>query len=262
LRDSESAKEIVVVPSNGKRHRSDSCIADADIELDVPRGAIVKVQIREGDIQVTGVSVVQAKTMNGDISLEGIKRAAEAEVLSGNVSLRNSVGSARLHSVGGNIEAQGVGPSAAGDTLDAATVGGDVTIDQSRYLKVEAGTVGGDLNISGPLVRGGRYEFQTISGDIHLSLPADSSFRLDARLSQNAELTTDFSLKIITERDQSPDTPPKPPAIPGRRHGTPGVPDPPKTPVYGLQHISAIYGTGDALLTVSSFSGGVYLQKK
>jgi DUF4097 and DUF4098 domain-containing protein YvlB len=235
-------------------------MADADIELDVPRGASVKVQIREGDIQVTSVWVVQAKTMNGDISLEGIKRAAEADVLSGNVSLKNSVGSARLHSVGGNIEVLGVGPAAAGDTLDAATVGGDVSIDQSSYVKVDAGTVGGDLNISGPLARSAHYELKTISGDIHLSLPPDSSFRLDARLSQNSELSTDFPLKNTTDKDQSTDIPPRPPVPPGKKHGRPH--DPAKPSVYGLQHINGVYGTGDALLTISSFSGGVYLQKK
>jgi hypothetical protein len=31
---------------------------------------------------------------------------------------------------------------------------------------------------------------------------------------------------------------------------------------YGLQHISGVYGTGDAMFTISSFTGAVYLQKK
>jgi hypothetical protein len=252
-RASESAKEIIVLASNDERRRPGSCLADADIEFDVPRGASVKVQIQNGDIQVTDVSAVQAKTMNGDINLEGIKRATEADALGGNVLLRNSIGSARLHSVGGNIAALGVGPAGASDTLEAATVGGDITIDKSSYVKVDAGSVGGDLNLSGPLARGARYEIKTISGDIHLSLPADSSFRLDARLSQNAEFSSAFPLTLTGEKDR----PPTPPAPPSKRPGPP-----PKPASYGLQHISGVFGTGDALLTLSSFSGAVYLQKK
>jgi DUF4097 and DUF4098 domain-containing protein YvlB len=259
---SESAQEITVVASNNDRHQFGSCTADADIELDVPRGATVKIQIRDGDIQVAEVSVVQAKTMNGDISLEAIKRSTEADTLSGNVSLKDSIGPARLHSVGGNISAIGVGPGSAGEVFEASTVGGEVTLEKSRYAKVKANSIGGELNISGPLAAGGKYELRTISGDIHLTLPAGSSFRLDARLSQNADFTSDFPLKITPDKEQSNELPPQPPTPPRRRHETPGVPDLPNGLPYGLKHLNAIYGTGDAWLNISSFSGSVYLQKK
>jgi hypothetical protein len=258
--DSAPAKEVAVLTSDDDRRQPASCVADVDLELDVPRGASVKVQTRDGDIQVTDVSAVEAKSMNGDIHLEGVKRAAEADTLGGNVSLRNASGSAKLHSVGGSIEALGVDPGAAGDAFEAATVGGDIALEKSSYLRVEMGSVGGNLNVIGPLTRGARYGLKAISGDIHLSLPADSSFRLDAKLSQNAELTTDFPLKITTDKDQSTDTPPQPPAPPGKKHPQPHDPARPST--YGLQHINAVYGSGDALLSISSFSGGVYLQKK
>jgi hypothetical protein len=258
--DSGPAKEIAVLTSDDQRRRPASCLADVDIELDVPRGASVKVQTRDGDIQVSDVSAVQANSMNGDIHLEGVKRAAEADTLGGNVSLINASGSAKLHSVGGSIEALGVGPGAAGDSFEAATVGGDIALDKSSYLRVDVGSVGGNLNVSGPLARNARYELKTISGDIHLSLPADSSFRLEAKLSQNSEFTTDFPLKITADKDQLTDTSLKPPAPPGKRHARPH--DPARASAYGLRHINGIYGTGDGLLTISSFSGGVYLQKK
>ena len=257
---SGSAKEIIVLASKDQRHQRDSCSADADIEIDVPRGASVKVQIRDGDIHVTDVLAIQAKTMNGDINIAGVKGKAEADTLSGNISLTNSNGSAKLHSVGGNVEASGVGPAAAGDALNAASVGGDVTIEKSGYATVTAGSVGGNLNLSGPLSRDARYELNTISGDIHLTLPADASFRLDAKLSQNADFTSDFPLKVKKE-DESTESVPKPPTPPKTKHRVSVPPDPPKS-FYGLQHISAVYGTGDALLTISSFSGGVYLQRK
>ncbi len=256
---SDSAQEITVLAANNQRHQFGSCMADADIELDVPRGASVRIQIRDGDIQVVDVAAVQAKTMNGDISLEGIKRSTEADTLSGNLSLRNSIGPARLHSLGGNIQATGVGPGATGEAFEANTVGGEVTLEKSGYVKVRAGSIGGDLNINGALAAGVKYELRTISGDIHLTLPANSSFRLDARLSQNADFTSDFPLKITPDKERSNEAPPQPPTPPRRRHG---VPDLPNGVHYGLKHINAIYGTGDALINISSFSGAVYLQRK
>lgn len=256
---SDSAQEITVLTANNQRHQLGSCMADANIELDVPRGASVRIQIRDGDIQVVDVAAVQAKTMNGDISMEGIKRSTEADTLSGNLSLKDSIGPAQLRSVGGNIAAIGVGPGIAGDAFEASTVGGEVTLEKSGYAKVKAGSIGGDLNINGALAPGVKYELRTISGDIHLTLPVNSSFRLDARVSRNADFTSDFPLKITPDKEQQNETPPQPPTPPRRRHG---VPELPNGVHYGLKHINGIYGTGDAVINISSFSGAVYLQKK
>jgi hypothetical protein len=261
-RDSELAKEIVVLTSDYERRQPASCLANVDIELDVPRGASVKVQTRDGDIHVTDVATVQAKTMNGEINLEGIKRATEADTIGGDVSFRNSTGSAKLHSVGGSIAVSGVGPGVSGDTLETATVGGEITIDKSDYVKVGAGSIGGNLNISGPLAHSARYEFNTISGDIHLFLPADSSFRLDVKFSRNAELVTDFPLKLTNGTYPSTASPPKPRPPHSKISMGPDPDDLARAIGYGLQHISGVYGTGDAMFTISSFTGAVYLQKK
>ncbi len=228
----------------------------------MPRGANVRLQTRDGDIQVADVSTVSANTQAGDLDLAGVKRSVEAHTIGGNISLRNSTGSAELHSVGGNIEAGGVGPAVAGDVFEAATVGGDIRLDKTSFVELEARTVGGDLSLSGPLAVGGRYEFKTISGDVSLTLPADSSFRLDAKLSRGAELVTDFPLRLTSE-------PSAPLSQSSRRTGPPAKDDAmidPETLVkgsgYSLQHIRGVYGTGNALITVSSFSGAINLRKK
>ncbi len=260
-RESEPAKEITVLLSDMPSHRSGPCSADADIELDVPRGAIVRLQTRDGDIQVLDVSAVSASAQGGDLDLGGVKRSVEAHTIGGNISLSNSTGSIRLYSVGGSIEASGVGPATAGDNFEAATVGGDITIEKTTFVQLKARTVDGALNLSGPLAAGSRYEFKTISGDISLALPADSSFRLDATLSRGGELVTEFPLKTTEPKGLSSQSPP--------RSGPPAKGDlsiDPDTLIkgtgYGLQRISGVYGTGDALITASSFSGAIHLKKK
>jgi hypothetical protein len=261
-RESDPAREITVLLSDMPSHRSGPCSADADIELDVPRGAIVRLQTRDGDIEVLDVSTVSATAQAGDLELGGVKQSVEAHTIGGNISLSNSTGSTRLYTVGGSIEARSVGPASAGDSFEAVTVGGEITIEKTAFVQMKARTVAGGLSLSGPLAAGGRYEFKTISGDISLALPSDSSFRLDATLSRGGELVTEFQLKITTEL-KAPSAPPPP------RSGPPAKGDltiDPDTVIrgsgYGLQRISGVYGTGDALITASSFSGAIHLRKK
>jgi hypothetical protein len=261
-RDSDPAREITVMIADRTPRRDGSCSFEGEIELDVPRGASVRLQTRDGDIQVADVSTVSANTQAGDLDLAGVKRSAEAHTIGGNISLRNSTGSAELHSVGGTIEAGGVGPAVAGDAFEAATVGGDIRLDKTSFVELVARTVSGDLSLSGPLAVGGRYEFKTISGDVSLTLPADSSFRLDAKLSRDTELVTDFPLRMTSGLSAAP-------SQSSRRTGPPEKGDAmidPDTLVkgsgYSLQHISGVYGSGNALITVSSFSGAINLRKK
>ena len=261
-RESNPASEVTVLLPDAARHRSGPCSANADIELDVPRGATVRLQTRDGDIQVVDVSVVTANTQSGDLDLAGIKRSVEAATIGGDISLRDSTGPTSLHSVGGSIEARGVKPAASGDTFEAATVGGDITLEKIGSAKVRVKTVGGALSLSGALAAGARYEFTTFSGDISFALPADSSFRLDATLAQGGELVTEFPLKMITESKE-------PSSQSSRRSGPPAkgdlMIDPDvliKASNHGLQRISGVYGTGDALITASSFSGAINLKKK
>jgi hypothetical protein len=260
-RESEPAKEITVLLSDMTPHRFGPCSTNADIELDVPRGATVRLQTRDGNIQVVDVSVVTASTQSGDLDLARIRRSVDAATIGGDISLRDSTGPTSLHSVGGSIEARGVGPAAAEDTFEAATVGGDITLEKIGSAKVKVKTVGGSLSLSGALAAGARYEFKTFSGDISFAMPPDSSFRLDATLSQG-ELVTEFPLRMITESKS-------PPSQSSRRSGPPAKGDLTIDPdvlikgsSHGLQHFSGVYGTGDALITASSFSGAINLKKK
>ena len=261
-RESDPAKEITVLIADTNPHRSGACSLNGDLELEVPRGASVRLQTRDGNIQVFDVSMVSANAQAGDLSLEGVKRSVEARTIGGEVALRNSTGSTQLHSVGGSIEARGVGPAATGDTFEAATVGGDITLEKIGFVELKAKTVSGTVSLSGPLAAGGRYDFKTISGDVTLALPADSSFRLDAKLSRGGELVTEFPLRITTEPNGTSPQSSRRSGPAARGNSTIDAEEMVKGSGYGLQHINGVYGTGDALITASSFSGAINLRKK
>jgi hypothetical protein len=258
VRDSDQAKEITVMIGNQSRKHVGSCHFDGDIELDVPRGASVRLQTRDGHIYVADVAEVHAETVGGDVDLEGVKRSVEANTIGGAISLKNSSGSVKLRSIGGGIEAHGVGSAVASDVFEASTVGGDITLERISYLELKTSTIDGDLHLSGPLARGGRYDFKSISGDLALVLPADSSFRLDAKLSRGADLVTDFSLNLSDETTGSP----RRSGSSRRKDETPDPGDLVRGSGFGMRHVNGVYGTGDASITVSSFSGSIYLRKK
>ncbi len=57
----------------------------------------------------------------------------------------------------------------------------------------------GDVRLTGPLAAGGRYGFKTMSGDITLTMPDDSSFHLSAKVSNDGEIISDFPLTLIPD---------------------------------------------------------------
>jgi DUF4097 and DUF4098 domain-containing protein YvlB len=278
-----------------------SCQSSGDITLSVPRGATVQVQTRDGDISIIEVASAYAGSQNGDISIEQVSRSIEACSIGGSISIKNSTGRVNVTSVGGTLEAINLRPAESGDQFEAVSVSGDITLEQVGHAQLSARTVNGNVSLTGPLARRGSYGFKTMSGDVTLTLPADASFQLSAKVSQNGEIITDFPLKLITEdlEGAPPAGPEAPtdispnalaPAKPGTSPTSPKTPEPaqpepgaaPETPrpvkiaplvkmvtvepvvvmaPYALRRVNAIYGTGDATISVASFSGTLHLQK-
>ena len=224
----------------GRRGAMKSCVPFGSLELYVPRDATVNLQSSDAEISVSDVGKVRIETQNGAVTVEGASRGVEVSTLGGEISVRNSKGSIKVHSVGGAIDLHSVASNLAGDACEAATVGGEITVAQVSHTQVNLQTVGGDITFNSALARGGRYSFQTIAGDLSLTLPSDSSFRVNATL--QGELDTDFPLKISTASPEPPNN--------SRKHRV--IP----------QLVEGSFGTGDALISLSTFNGSVQLRKE
>ena len=223
---------------NGEPGPSKRCLPFGNLELDVPREATVKVQGGDAEINASGVAKVSINTQGGAVTVERVTGAVDVNTLGGEITVVNSQGAIRVHSVGGDIEVHDVRPRAPEDVCEVGNVGGDVTLAQISHSQVRVNTVGGDVDFSSALARGGRYSFQSISGDLSLTLPPDSSFRLDATL--QGEVDSDFPLKYSSSNVEETDD--------ATRH---------------LPHrIEGTSGTGDALITLSSFNGSIQLRKR
>jgi hypothetical protein len=294
--------EVVILDKSNAQKGRRECPALTDVELDLPRGATVHVQTRDGDISISEIASAYAGTQNGDISIEGVTRTVEVGSIGGGIEIKDCTGRVSVSSVGGNVEATNLRPAESLDAFEVVSVSGDITLDQVTHRQLNVKTVNGNVNLTGPLTTGGRYGFNTFSGDVTLIIPPESSFRLSAKVSQGGEVITDFPLTLVMEA-ATPAAHATPAAVapvaPAPVLGGP-PPVPPKSPApqpdpttapsadlentqiikitprsntvvkidrvivqapYVLRRINAVYGKGDAIISVASFSGTLHLQK-
>jgi hypothetical protein len=238
--NSAPAKELVLVLNDGHRGAKNRCLPFGALELDVPREATVNVQGGDAEIDASGVAKLNINTQNGAVTVERATSAVEVNTLGGEITVVNSQGAIKVHSVGGTIDVHDLSPRTPEDLCEVGNVGGDITLAQVSHRQVKVDTVAGDINFKSALARGGRYSFQTISGDLSLILPPDSSFRLSATIQDEPD--SDFAIRYSPTDAPPADTDRRYRPIPRKFEGT--------------------YGTGDALISFSSFNGSVHLRKQ
>jgi hypothetical protein len=293
--------DVMVLDKDSRANPKPDCQGIADVDMDVPAGSTVQVQTRDGDINIVGIAGAYAGSQNGDIMIERVTKLVEAGSVGGSIWLKDSSGRVNLSSAGGGVEVTNVRAADADDTFEVGTVSGDIQLEGIGTPKVLAKTVSGMLMMTGPLAKSGYYSFTNVTGETVLTLPADASFRLSAKLSDKQDLDSEFQLKYTSEPGPAPM--PGPRALPRTpKPAEMGEPQPPpdkekqakekekptakpappaKTPppsktgptvapvpferpmviVPVVRRIEAICGSGDALISVASFGGAVHLKK-
>ena len=188
--------EVVVFNKAETGKPQGKCQAYSDLDLNVPKGATVLVQTRDGDIRIGEVAAAYAGTQNGDIEVEQISRSIEVGSIGGSICLKDSTGRVSVSSAGGSIDAANLRPVETNDTLEVVTTSGDINLTNVTHKDINTKTVSGNLTLTGPLAAAGRYWFNSFSGDVTLALPANASFKLMAKVSENGEIITDFPLTL------------------------------------------------------------------
>ena len=269
--------DVMVLDRNSATNPRLDCQALASVEMDVPAGATVQVQTRDGDITIAGVAGAYAGSQNGDIQIERATKMVEAGSVGGSIFLKDSSGRVNLSSAGGVVEVVNVRPATDEDTLEVGTVSGDIQLNRVTNLKVNVKTVNGTVTMTGPLAKSGWYGFTNMTGDLILAMPQNASFQLNAKVSEKHDIVSDFPLKYLSE------TPPAPPARPSKPAAESKAKPPDKkseplprtgpivspirverptaTAPYVLRRVTAVCGTGDATISIASFGGTVRLKK-
>jgi DUF4097 and DUF4098 domain-containing protein YvlB len=236
---SEQATELRVTSKGRRSTSAAACLMFGDMEMDVPRGSNLKLQTTSGNISVTELARANVITTSGSITLTKMKEETSAAVISGDILVRDSTGSFKLHSTGGSIDARDVAPVAASDSLTASTVSGEVTLTQVKHQRVSANSVSGEVMYSGELLRNANYDFQTLSGEVRLRLPASASFRLLANIGESVKMSSDFDLKYRENQNVT--------GVGNRR---------------APRNVVATVGSGEASIKVTLLTGSLRISKQ
>jgi DUF4097 and DUF4098 domain-containing protein YvlB len=215
-----------------------------DYTITVPSEAGVELRSISGTLKISNVrGAVRLDTVSGDVTTSDTPRLESAKSVSGDVSLTGAAADGDLSaaSVSGNVTLKGV--KARG--LDLGSVSGDILVTDVTCERLGAKSVSGNLEYSGSIEKSGRYDLNTHSGNVRLTLNNPSGFELNAN-SFSGTIRSEFQLTIggdAAARDRDRDT--------GRRRDA-----------MSSHTIHATYGDGSATLTVRTFSGNITIAKR
>jgi len=217
--------------------------ASVDFTVTVPRGANVTLRSVSGDIKLSTVDgVVSAETVSGNVGVTSAAQLESAKTVSGDVTVESAAsdGDLSVASVSGNVKLKAV--KARG--IETNSVSGDVDMADVSCNRARAKSVSGDIVFGGALAKGGRYVFQSHSGDVTFYADESTGFEVAAG-TFSGEISSD--LKLVSTFGGEGEG-----GQPGHRpkRGGPG------------QRVQGTFGDGSAFLELGSFSGNVKIVKK
>jgi hypothetical protein len=119
------------------------------------------------DVNVDGFKGnVKVETVRGDVNLNGGGGYVELSSVSGDVSVAGASGHLKLSSINQDVTATRVSGQ-----MDVETVNGDVVLENVQLQGLDASSVSGDVWFNGPLLKEGRYQLESHSGNISVVVP-------------------------------------------------------------------------------------------
>jgi DUF4097 and DUF4098 domain-containing protein YvlB len=252
-RDAEEAKRILdmlrvdvnnfngrvevrtIYPRRDSR-RGNGISASVDYTIAVPAGTAVTLKSVSGNLSITDVKgEVRVEAISGNVTVTNTPNVTTAKTVSGDVTARDIGTETTL--VLGTVSGTVIGTGLRVRTLEAGSVSGDVRLSGSQVERLEARSVSGNIEFDAPLVKSGRYEFTSHSGNVRLVLSGNTGFELDAdTFSGSVRSDLPVTLRAIGNTDTS-------------RRGS-------------NRAIRGTYGDASAILSVRSHSGSVVITKK
>jgi hypothetical protein len=219
-------------PSKNTDAEADECLSGDEIEIDVPRDAVVSIESAESETRIESVRKVNIKNLGGEISLSGIAQGINAVNYQGGITVGKSSGAMSLETTDGNIVAYEVDPSEVGDVFKARTNKGMIMLDQIEHGQMDIGSSSGSIKFAGEFSNSGQYSFGTQSGSILLMLPLKSSLYIHAILAYG---TFNSEIPLITEN---------------------------LTESSGIKTMIAVIGKGEAKLNLKTYNGRIIIKKQ
>lgn len=224
---SELSSSRVKLRVEGERNwRGSRDLGESRYEIMVPVGTRVRAVSVSGDVSVTNSgSEVDASSVSGDVEVTDAVGLTSVASVSGDVRVTRVRGDLSVRSVSGDVTVR----EAEGD-VRANSVSGELSLTGLRSRNVTAKTTSGDIDFDGTLDRDGRYQFNSHSGEVQLTLPENAG--------------AEFSLRTFSgELDSA-----FPVTLGGRNRSS-------------SRSMEFTLGNGGARITAETFSGNVTLRR-
>ncbi|HEY3520468.1 MAG TPA: DUF4097 family beta strand repeat-containing protein [Rhodanobacteraceae bacterium] len=195
------------------------------LDVHVPHAAALEVHTVSAPVEVDGMDgrSIQIGSVSGRVHLGVRADSVKADTVSGDIDLAGSAREFDAQTVSGDVQAATLEGNA-----NAQTVSGAVLLRGTAMDTVNLGTVSGRIQLDAGVARDGSWKIDSMSGDVRLNLPAQTSARIKAD-TFSGDLHSDFGKAT------------------GGEHG-PG------------EHLETRVGQGSGAITVNSFSGDVHIQ--
>ncbi len=167
--DGQGHDRISIMTNPGDRN--------VDYDITAPSASEVQVQVDGGSIAVNGISGVTIDTGGGNLDIGDVQGMVNVHTENGDITGRaltgsmamevGNGGSIRLNNVNGSLKAV----SHSGDVIVRGAALNGASVMETNY---------GSVRFEGSVDPQGTYTMRTISGNIDLTLPANTAFQLDA----------------------------------------------------------------------------------
>jgi DUF4097 and DUF4098 domain-containing protein YvlB len=218
-----------------------------DYSVTVPASAGVELHSVSGTVKITAVhGAVRAETISGDVTTSDTPKLELAKSVSGDVSFSGVAdGDVIVGSISGNVSAKAVKVRG----LDVNSVSGNVTLGDVACERLTVKSVSGNVGYSGTIAKAGRYEINSHSGNVRLTLANPPGFELTAS-SFSGSIRSELPLTIGGDSSRNSST------------TADGNTDRHRTSSVNSHNMRATYGDGSATISVRTFSGDVVIAKQ
>lgn len=196
--------------------------------VSVPPGTRVTARSVSGNVVIRNVAGdVAVETVSGHVEIASAKQVSKARSVSGDVTL-TTIDSTRPLSAGtisGRVSLTDVRAS----RISAEVVSGDIQAADASCDSAQLKSLSGSVDYSGRLSAGGRYEFNTHSGSVRVTVSGPVGFELQATTFSGRIRPEGLALQAMTMNRGS---------------------------------LRATIGDGSAVVVAQTFSGDVVITKK
>ncbi len=193
VREGSTLRIETKYPKTKKFWGRDSLNVGVDYKVSIPEKASLDVRNISGNAVVTGIGgSLKAEVTSGNLVVRGASSGVEAKVTSGDLEVTDVVGDAYLTNTSGDITAARIRGS-----VEAGVVSGTLDIREVTEARSVSGqTISGSCSFQGKILPQARVSLKTHSGNVRLTLPADTGFDLDASVFSGV-IETDFPVTAV-----------------------------------------------------------------